>query len=371
MKYLGRFVTLILIIINTIFVVLMLMAAFSSHLHPSAYPTLSCMSLTFPIFLFINLLFLCLWLAIQLYKCALLPLLALLMCWSQIAAFLPLHSESKPEELPKQHIKLLSYNVMRFNKYQKTNGKNAILKYLKDSQADIICLQEYDAGKSSKYLTKKEIEEALKQYPYRRIHTVVTSKKSLNQTAGYSKYPILSAKELNFPGLHNGSVAYQMKIGKDTLLLINNHLESNRLKRQDKEVYEEILSSPQTEKVKSGSRQLLQKLANAAVVRARQADAIAKEIEQSKQKYIVVCGDFNDTTLSYSYRTIGKHLNDAFTESGCGLGVSYNKNKFYFRIDHILHSVNMKAFNCKVDNSIKESDHYPISCLLTFENTIN
>ena len=32
----------------------------------------------------------------------------------------------------------------------------------------------------------------------------------------------------------------------------------------------------------------------------------------------------------------------------------------FFRIDHILASPNLKPYRCKVDRSIKQSDHYPI-----------
>ena len=51
--------------------------------------------------------------------------------------------------------------------------------------------------------------------------------------------------------------------------------------------------------------------------------------------------------------------------SGKGLGISYNQNKFYFRIDNILISPNLKAYNCTVDRSIKASDHYPIWCYIS------
>ena len=71
-----------------------------------------------------------------------------------------------------------------------------------------------------------------------------------------------------------------------------------------------------------------------------------------------------DTPISYAHRVIEKGLNDAFTKSGRGLGISYNQNKFYFRIDKILASKNLKPYNCTVDRSIKESDHYPIWCYL-------
>ena len=64
-------------------------------------------------------------------------------------------------------------------------------------------------------------------------------------------------------------------------------------------------------------------------------------------------------------RTIAQDLDDAFTQSGRGLGISYNQNRFYFRIDNILTSKNLRAYNCTVDRSIKESDHYPIWCYIT------
>ena len=77
---------------------------------------------------------------------------------------------------------------------------------------------------------------------------------------------------------------------------------------------------------------------------------------------MIVCGDFNDSPISYAHRVIGKGLKDAFVESGNGFGISYNQNHFYFRIDNILLSKNLKSYRCTVDNTIKSSDHYPIWC---------
>lgn len=125
-----------------------------------------------------------------------------------------------------------------------------------------------------------------------------------------------------------------------------------------------MLKDPQKEKVKSGARLLVRKLAEASAIRAPQADSIAKAIARSKHPYIIVCGDFNDTPISYAHRVISQDMDDAFTQSGCGLGISYNQNKFYFRIDNILVSPNLQSFNCTVDRSIKESDHYPIWCYI-------
>lgn len=56
-----------------------------------------------------------------------------------------------------------------------------------------------------------------------------------------------------------------------------------------------MLKSPEKEKVKSGARLLIRKLAEASAIRAPQADTIAHEITASPHPYIIVCGDFNDT----------------------------------------------------------------------------
>ena len=49
------------------------------------------------------------------------------------------------------------------------------------------------------------------------------------------------------------------------------------------------------------------------------------------------------------------------------LGVSYNKDRLYVRIDHILASKNLKVYDCTVDNTIHASDHYPIWCYISLK----
>jgi len=98
-------------------------------------------------------------------------------------------------------------------------------------------------------------------------------------------------------------------------------------------------------------------------MRANQADKVAEEIDKIEADYVIVCGDFNDTPISYAHRKIQGSFADSFAESGRGMGVSYNRNMFWFRIDHILHSQNMKSYNCVVDK-IRLSDHYPMWCYI-------
>ena len=50
------------------------------------------------------------------------------------------------------------------------------------------------------------------------------------------------------------SVAYTINVKGDTLLVVNNHLESNKLTEKDKAVYREMIKDPDKVKVSEGAR---------------------------------------------------------------------------------------------------------------------
>lgn len=360
MKHLGYFAVLLALTANVFSGGLLLLAAYSPYIDPRQHPLLSCFGLAFPVFALVNGCFLAFWLVLRRFRQALVPLAGFLLCLPQLRTYCPLNLHT--DKLPEGSFKMLSYNVMSFGGMEKKDGHNPILDYLKDSRADILCLQEYATSPSAQSLTQEDVEQALKNYPYHHIHTAGEAKGSANKMACYSRFPILSAHTLRYRSSNNGSVAYEIKVGTDTLTLINNHLESNKLTREEKEMYESMLEDPQKENVKSGARQLVRKLAEATAIRAPQADSISVVVARSVHPHIVVCGDFNDSPISYVHRVIARDMDDAFTRSGRGLGISYNQNRFYFRIDNILVSPNLQSFNCTVDRSIKVSDHYPIWC---------
>ena len=62
--------------------------------------------------------------------------------------------------------------------------------------------------------------------------------------------------------------------------------------------------------------------------------------------------------------TVSCDLTDCYAATGRGPGFSFNQQAFYVRIDNILCSNHFTPYNCKVDNKIKASDHYPIFCWL-------
>lgn len=356
MEHIGKIVAYLILAINAFFVGTLILSAYSPYLNPKLNPLSSGLGLAFPLFLVINIAFIIFWVFIN-YRYALVPLIGFLVCFPQIRTYIPFNSTTKT--IPEGSIKILSYNVMNFSNLEKKDGKNPILSYLVNSKADIICLQEYNAAQNKKYLTEADIKKALKAYPY---YSVRRQNRSDVQLACFSKYPTLSVSPIDYESTYNGSVKYVLAVNNDTVTLINNHLESNKLTKEDRGMYEDMIKDPNAKKVKTGLRQLVKKLAEASAIRASQADSVNKAITESKYPTIIACGDFNDGSISYTHRILTQKLDDAFTQSGKGLGISYNQNKFYFRIDNILISPNLKAYNCTVDRSIKASDHYPIWC---------
>ena len=360
LRTIGQFFGRILLAFNGVVALLMLLCAFSSYLHPDTFPVLSCAGLAFPIFLLLNILFLFFWLFFY-RRYLFLPLLAMVVCFPQIRSYIPINLSAT--QIPTDAIKVVSFNVMSYDghKPHSENAPNAIVQYLQNTNADIICLQEasFNNSDSKKFLSEKSFRKAMSKYTYFRYYVAKG-----NAWVCLSRFPILSARMIDYKSAGNGSIAYELKVGADTLLLINNHLESNKLTLDDRAAYRELIVNPQEENLTTTSKLLIRKVADAASIRAAQADKVAEYIRESGKKYVVVCGDFNDSPLSYAHRVIGEGLNDAFVESGNGLGVSYHRNGFYFRIDHILASESFELYDCKVDKSIEASDHYPIWCYI-------
>lgn len=355
MMHIGKLLGYILLGINVVLALFLLFSAFSPYLNPQTSPVASCAGLFFPIFLIVNVAFLFFWLVVY-RKYALFPALILLVCWDSIQTYVPINGIH--DEVPEGTLKILSYNTRAFGERQPHTKQqpNAVLEYLRNSDADIICLQEYIWGGK---LKRKDIDYALRDYPYKHYHALG---KGLNGLGCYSRYPILSVSPIEYKSNRNGSILYYIKVENDTLVVINNHLESNKIIRSDVEAYQDMVDAPNRGNVSAGLRKLLKKMAEATALRSKQTDVLLKTLRDLKGKKLVVCGDFNDTPISHTHHSLCKELKDAFVESGNGLGISYNKDRLYFRIDHILMSRDLNVYGCRVDNSIEASDHYPIWC---------
>lgn len=359
MRRFLKILILPLLVVNLLVALCLVCCAYSPILPATQMPLLSLAGLAFPFVLVVNILFLILWLLVF-PRYAIVPLVTGLLCSAQLRAFFPINFDRQSP--PKNSLKVLSYNIWRPNiNASNANQNNAVINYLEEADADIICLQEFY------FSALKKQKRLLEKYPYRSYLASKDNEVDARYLGCLSKYPILSVEKIAFEASSNGCSKYRILYEGDTVIVYNCHLQSNNLRGEDKSVYEQILSNPKDNIRSKGTKVLVKKLRDSAAKRAGQADMIMADIAKEASPYIIVCGDFNDSPISYTYDRMKEHLEDAYANSGNGPGISYNRNKLYYRIDHILHSSQFKAYRCTVDRSIKVSDHYPIYCFLEKE----
>lgn len=347
---------------NVLVILLMAFSALVQYVSPSHFPRLSVFIYAFPILLALNTLFLAFWLILRKFLAALFPIVGMVLCFNSVRTFVPINIPvSPPSNTPS--ISILSYNVKNFNSCIKQGGESLILQYLRDSGADIICLQEYAFSGNKREVTSKDIDKYLADWPYRSVAPM--NKSSRVKLACFSKFPILSVQSIDYASESNGSVAYEILCGEDTLLVVNNHLESNKLCTHEKEKFEGIIQRKvERRQVLENIMYLARRVAHSNSLRAPQADSVSSFVQRSRHSYKIVCGDFNDIPVSYTHHAMCRGLKDAFRESGIGFGVSFHESGFFFHIDNILVSKSFRSYNCRIERTIKDSDHYPIRCQL-------
>ena len=357
MKILKTIVLSLLTGANSVTIALMLAVGYSDHINPADYPLLGCLGMFFPLFIAANMAFLVLWLIVK-WKRVWIPIAGFALAYMPIRTYIPLNPSAKPPS--EDYLKVISYNVAGFNYNKNKTAFDSIYAYLERQQPDIVCLQE-DVN------PKIEIIEHMGQlFPYNdTIHVGEPTQKYINAVGLHTRFPIVKSERISYGSTNNGSAAFYVLIDGDTTLIINNHLESTHMSEGDRQRYTDVLKGDvERDSMRQETSFLLHKVGAQMALRAPQAEAVHQYIEEHRHYPIIVCGDFNDTPISYTHYTIGKGLADCFVESGTGIGLSYNQKGFFFRIDHIMCSDHFTPQACKIDSKIDISDHYPVVCWL-------
>jgi len=335
------------IAINLTMIVAMIFCAYSSYLSPHIHPNVSYFGMVFPGMLFINILFVPFWLIFK-RKFVFIPLIGLLTCAGAIRTYFPVNPFADEEGAD---LKIVSYNVFQMGETKDSlPDANQIVLFFLKQDADIICVQE---GQNIDRVGNLDTLRTV--YPY--IERQLTYN---NNMAILSKHPIIDITDLDNDSVRMRTVAYHILVNEDTVLVLNNHFESFKLLQDDKDNYEEIIHHPKSEDNEERVDSLLIKVIAANSARALQVDWLADYIKNCNEKYIILCGDFNDNPISYSHHKMTEVLNDAYTRAGNGPGYTYNRSAMYFRIDNILINENITPCKSYVDKTIDTSDHYPI-----------
>lgn len=342
--------------LNILFVLGLLLSYLSVHVRPDVFAFPALMGLGYPYLLLINVLFVLFWIVLFRFE-ALISLIVIAIGFTHFSNYIKLR---KPSGDKTGTFKVQSYNLRLFNYYENkksSNSEKKIIELLKNQQADIICLQElYLIGN----LSQKEsaLLSALGGRYYSHIKVIGAGKNNHYGIITLSKFPIIRKGDVVHPRSSSLSIYTDILINKDTLRIFNNHLQSFRLQRRERNFLSELTEATDNKETLDEIISISSSLKKGFIRRASQAQILKNKIDKSPYPVIVV-GDFNDTPVSFSYRKIRKGLKDSFVSSGYGAGFTYKGNYPPNRIDYILYD---DYLECRQFDIIKVrySDHYPI-----------
>lgn len=331
----GKLIHKIIFLINSIVAFGLLLSYLLPYVSPKTFPLLSVLSLTVPIFIIINLVFLIYWI-VTLNKRLLLSLLVLILGFSHVSSLYKLSGKEWDEE--EENITLLSYNVRSFNRFDWIDSGTIpqdISTLVKKQNPDIFCAQEYYNNPDTDF----------SQYPYKY--------ENFNNDNGelalviFSQFPIVNKGSLHFKKTANNIIFADVVIKNDTIRVYNVHLQSHKISSNTSKLTDE------------DSQKLLKRVQVSFEKQQEQAEMLIKHMKGSPYENILM-GDFNNTPYSYVYnKIISENLQDTFKEAGSGFGKTHNFDLFPMRIDFILVSEDSEVLEFK-NFDTKLSDHYPI-----------
>jgi len=243
--------------------------------------------------------------------------------------------------------KVISYNI-KTNRYSANEELlNEISNYIENNNPQILCLQEC-------FLSKNQLNTF-----YKKINVEKIDPRDLTPHAHglytFTHYPLIQSGVLDNEG-DEFALFHDLMLNGDTVRVYNVQLASIKLQKEKK------LFSQKTdwESIKSNEQisSMFQKFNKAYNQRIREVKVLKQHLANCRIP-IILCGDFNDTPLSYTYHELSQNLSDPFTKFGKGFGNTHNENLPPIRIDYILHDKRFKTISFEIAEPTF-SDHFPV-----------
>ena len=306
-------------------------------------------------------------------------------------------------------LKIESYNAGMFsssdNGLSREECRREIGKHFAETLPDIICLQEFFAESHT------QADTIFGSYPHRHYHMFKARNGKLFGNIILSKFPIAEKGHLSFKGSTNLAIYADIEHYGRTIRVYNNHLESYNVSftalahkaagmlRESADLAQESQfrlagkfrkESPSKENLsteghreesdagketavhkdaawKETAREELtrdivethEKMRGTFIRRSQQVERIIGHINETPHQTII-CGDFNDTPMSYTYHTLAKNRKDTFKEAGKGFGATFVPVWPLLRIDYLLVPEDSQCITHTIHRS-GLSDHYPVS----------
>lgn len=350
----------------------LLLSCLAVYINPNYIWHLSFIGFAFPFAVLINIIFVVVW-AVKKSWFALVPLAAVIICYKFIGATFSINPIGGDET---KGIKLMTWNVKNFDLYNwshNTTTRAQMMDVIKDANPDIICFQEFYSDNGRLFNNEKYFHDTLGYKYYYFQPTIQQGKNAKTKyqrkiwggdhitqkwgVAIFSRYPLIDTGRLDFANSKTNDCIYaDLDINHDTLRVYTTHLQSIKLGEDDYENIDsmEVSKKPDWQTVKS----IMKKMRAASRRRATQADVLSAHAG-NYSGHKIICGDFNDIPVSYTYHTVGKGMKDSFILKGLGFGATYSHNFSIFRIDYAFFDKDIAIHSHQVlRHSL--SDHYPL-----------
>jgi endonuclease/exonuclease/phosphatase family metal-dependent hydrolase len=364
------FLRRLMLTINILAVLALLCAYAGYYISPARYWIFAFFGLAYPYILGVNLFFVLVWLLF--WKRYIWISIVVILLGSNHLLTMVQYRKHPAKDLAKGSIKIVSYNVHSLYEIQKTGKKGRMLSkvtdFLVQQNPDILCIQEFFLRSEDSLLVLRKFTGGLHTSYYSlKNYVEMKNSRKIFALATFSRWPIIRIGHLRLKDRNTFAVYTDLAMGGDTVRVYNIHLESIRFGRNDYSFYAQLTDQTHEQddkfSISDGVFNILSKLKKAFVIRANQVDLLELDIAHSPYP-VLICGDFNDTPVSYTYQRLTSGMHDAFCKAGHGLfGSTYAGSFPSFRIDYILYDDAFTA-NAYSKSNIGLSDHYPVQVFL-------
>lgn len=354
--------------------VLLLASAFSDLVSPAVWIVASYLGLVFPLILIAALIWFFLLIAMRRWRLVILMLLVMIGCGNRIWRYVPLHFVSPSPIVAVEAggdgvAAVDSFRIMTFNTRATGEahvGKDTypvpVMDLVRSCGADIVCLQEYYYSLNPGGHTEKQLRGMVSDiYPYY-YHLLNSGRNDMGITI-FSKWPIIKPQKIDSNTKDYCWAFYcELDVHGRRIGLVNCHLQTTSVSQADRKLYRQQIEHFEKDSIfrmEDGLRSLgpsfLKRAVQTGIINRFLADR-----EGVDNMPLIICGDMNDTPISFTYHSMRGDLADSWEDAGFGPGISFRDAPFWFRIDHVFHSKHFHTLKARIRRDITYSDHYPV-----------
>ena len=335
---LGALLDIAMLVVTLGVIVLFMMTLIVPKIHPARSEELSTLGLIAPFTYAAVLVLMLYWIARwRIFMSAVMVLFTIIGLFS-VSSFYNIElRRSYGAPAPERgELKIMTYNIRSFIDDSGANRLDSVAQVIRSVNPDIVCFQEMGFSATADSLMRE-----LKLLPM--PHSL--SRVNLSP-AIYSRYPIIKAQRVD---TMKNFVWADIALREDTIRVYNNHLHSTEIRKADV-VYLEKHQYLEDETPENEMKSMLSRLTENNIVRASQVDTLVQMVATSPYP-VVVCGDFNDTPVSYTIRKMTHNLDDVFRKVGRGFSHTYRGFFNMLRIDYVMCSEEFEPIAYEVIDS--------------------